>query len=177
MWDWCKDDWDHPKIAENNKPGFKTVNQDSIFIRFKKLLPRLDDSYAQWWFKTSESGVRLSGFQSEHYHLFTWVSQFNGLNLSLPIKWNGNTRGITCLEAWIRSCGQSVYSNAWCINGFPWWLGILLPMRRSGFGSWVEKIPWRWKWQTTPVFLPGKSHGQGSLAVHGVTKSWSWLRD
>ena len=25
--------------------------------------------------------------------------------------------------------------------------------------SWVEKIPWRKKWQTTPVFLPGRSHG------------------
>ena len=23
--------------------------------------------------------------------------------------------------------------------------------------------PWRWKWQLTPVFLPGESHGQGSL--------------
>ena len=23
-------------------------------------------------------------------------------------------------------------------------------------------------WQPTPVFLPGKSHGQRSLAVHGV---------
>ena len=134
MWDWCKDDWDHPMVAENNKPGFKTVNQDYIFIRFKKLLPRLDDSYAQWWFKTSESGVRLAGLQSELYPLFTWVSQFNGLNLSLPIKWNGNTWGITCLEAWIRSCGESVYSNAWCINGFPWWLGILLPMQEK----WVR---------------------------------------
>ena len=25
------------------------------------------------------------------------------------------------------------------------------------------KIPWRRKWQPTPVFLPGKSHGQRSL--------------
>ena len=30
--------------------------------------------------------------------------------------------------------------------------------------SWVRKIPWRRKWQTTPVFLPGESHGQRSLA-------------
>ena len=29
---------------------------------------------------------------------------------------------------------------------------------------WVGKIPWRRKWQPTPVFLPGKSHGQRSLA-------------
>ena len=38
--------------------------------------------------------------------------------------------------------------------------------------SWVRKIHWRRKWQSTPVFLPAKFHGQRSLAVyiHGVTK-------
>ena len=29
---------------------------------------------------------------------------------------------------------------------------------------WVGKIPWRRKWQPTPVFLPGESHGQRSPA-------------
>ena len=33
-----------------------------------------------------------------------------------------------------------------------------------GFDSWVGKIPWRRKWQPITVFLPGKSHGQRSLA-------------
>ena len=28
---------------------------------------------------------------------------------------------------------------------------------------WVRKIPWRSKWQPTPVFLPGKSHEQRNL--------------
>ena len=28
---------------------------------------------------------------------------------------------------------------------------------------WVRKIPWRKKWQPTPVFLPGEFHGQRSL--------------
>ena len=28
---------------------------------------------------------------------------------------------------------------------------------------WVGKIPWRRKWQPTPVFLPGESHGRRSL--------------
>ena len=28
---------------------------------------------------------------------------------------------------------------------------------------WVGKIRWRRKWQSTPVLLPGKSHGQRSL--------------
>ena len=31
------------------------------------------------------------------------------------------------------------------------------------FGPWVGKIPWRRKWQPTPAFSPGKSHGQRSL--------------
>ena len=35
--------------------------------------------------------------------------------------------------------------------------------RRHGFNPWVRKIPWRRKWQLTPVFLLGKSHGQRSL--------------
>ena len=34
---------------------------------------------------------------------------------------------------------------------------------RPGFDPWVEKIPWRRKRQPTPVFLPGKSHGQRNL--------------
>ena len=35
--------------------------------------------------------------------------------------------------------------------------------RRRGFRPWVRKIPWRRKWQPTPVSLPGKVHGQWSL--------------
>ena len=41
---------------------------------------------------------------------------------------------------------------------------ICLQCRRPGFDPWVGKIPWRRKWQPTPVLLPGKSHGQRSLA-------------
>ena len=37
--------------------------------------------------------------------------------------------------------------------------------RRHEFNPWVRKIPWRRKWQPTPVVLPGKSRGQRSIAV------------
>ena len=40
---------------------------------------------------------------------------------------------------------------------------ICLQCRRPEFNPWVGKIPWRRKWQPTPVFLPGKSHGWWSL--------------
>ena len=36
--------------------------------------------------------------------------------------------------------------------------------RRHRFDPWVGKIPWRRKWQPTPVFLPEKSHGHRNLA-------------
>ena len=36
-------------------------------------------------------------------------------------------------------------------------------MRRR-FDLWVRRIPWRREWQPTPVFLPGESLGQRSLA-------------
>ena len=36
--------------------------------------------------------------------------------------------------------------------------------KRCRFDPWVGKIPWRRKWQSAPVLLPGKFHGQRSLA-------------
>ena len=39
---------------------------------------------------------------------------------------------------------------------------------------WVMKIPWRRKWQPTPVFLPGKipwTEEPGGAIVHGVAQS------
>ena len=37
-------------------------------------------------------------------------------------------------------------------------------MQETLVPSWVRKIAWRREWLPTPVFLPGKSHGQRSLA-------------
>ena len=40
-----------------------------------------------------------------------------------------------------------------------------LPLcERHGLDPLVRKIPWRREWQSTPVCLPGESHGQRSLA-------------
>ena len=57
--------------------------------------------------------------------------------------------------------------------GLPRWLSgkeSSCQCRRCRFNPSVGIIPQRRKWQPTPVFLPRKSHGQRSLAVHGVTK-------
>ena len=51
--------------------------------------------------------------------------------------------------------------------------------KRREFTPRVGKIPWRRAWQPTPVFLPGESHGQGSLAavVRGAAQSRTGLKD
>ena len=51
-------------------------------------------------------------------------------------------------------------------NMLPRWLSgkeSACKCRRQGFNPWVRSIPWRRKWQSTPVFLPGKSHRTKNL--------------
>ena len=56
-------------------------------------------------------------------------------------------------------------------KGLPWWLSgkeSAWQCKRGWFNPWVRKMtplpcPRRRKWQSTPVFLPGESHGQRSL--------------
>ena len=43
--------------------------------------------------------------------------------------------------------------------------------RRRRFDPWVREIPWRRKWQLTPVFLSGKFHGQRSMVSYSP---WSY---
>ena len=53
-----------------------------------------------------------------------------------------------------------------------WWLrweSICLQCGRLRFDPWVGKIPWRRKWQPTPVLLPGESHVGRSLVGYS---SW-----
>ena len=48
--------------------------------------------------------------------------------------------------------------------GLPWWLSGKGCLSMQETQVWfLGKIPWRRKWQSTPVFLPGKSHRERSL--------------
>ena len=63
------------------------------------------------------------------------------------------------------------------LHGIPWWLSgkdFRLQYWRPRFGLWVRKIPWRRKWQPTPVFLAGKPHGQMNLVGYSP---WDRKRD
>ena len=51
---------------------------------------------------------------------------------------------------------------------------------KTGFYSWVGKIPWRRSWQPTSIFLPGEYYGQRSLVDyspwdHKESDTTEWL--
>ena len=75
--------------------------------------------------------------------------------------WGGKNTGVGC-----HSLLQEIFLNQGLNPGLlhcRQTLKCLSHQGRAGFDPWVGKIPWRRKWQSTPVLLPGKSHGQRSL--------------
>ena len=65
---------------------------------------------------------------------------------------------------------SSIYGKEGCVVGFPCGASgkestcQCRRCQRCGFDPQIRKICWSWKLQPTPVFLPGKSHGQKTLA-------------
>ena len=76
------------------------------------------------------------------------------------------------------TCAETVPST----GGLLIWAGLReerthLQCGRRGLNPWIGNIPWRKKWQPTPVFLPGEPHGQRSPGGYspGGHKSWTRL--
>ena len=84
-------------------------------------------------------------------------------------------RAVFSLSFWLLGCaGMFLYTSQ-----LVQWSRICCQCRRHKrlrLETWVRKIPWSKKWQPTPVFLPGESHGQRSLTVHGVAMSQTQLK-
>ena len=81
------------------------------------------------------------------------------------------------LQARVLEWGAIVFSNIdyyIILIGLPRWLSgkesacQCRSHRRCGFYPSVVKIPWRRKWQPTPIFLPEESHGHRSLVGYGT---------
>ena len=91
-------------------------------------------------------------------HLETHVSL-----CSLSIKWKNE----------IATLVYTVYKIKFQTLHFLFFSADWFEQYRPRFDPWMGKIPWRRKWQPTPVLLPGESHGGRSLVgyVHGVAKS------
>ena len=92
-----------------------------------------------------------------------------------------------CASIWLSTRFQLFAGVCWGVAllghlitlGLPRWCsgeesaGECRRHKRHGFDTWVRKIPWSRKWQSTPVSLPGESHGQRGLVGYSpwVAKS------
>ena len=147
-----------------------------------------------WWCPCVESSLVL------WKGCLLWPVHFLGKTLLVFALLHSVFQGQICLYSW---CFLTSY---FCIpegNGTPlpysclenpmdggaWWApGGSMGSLRVGH-DWATSLSlftfmhWRRKWQPIPVFLPGESQGNGwgqeawLAAVHGVTKSCTWLRD
>ena len=85
------------------------------------------------------------------HRIFLWRTfQIPGYGMKLAASFVNSNRGKGLI--WCLSSKESTFQ-----------------CRRCRFDPWVKKILWRMKWQPTPVFLPGKSHGWRTLAGYS---SW-----
>ena len=132
----------------------------------KNWLIRKDPDAGKNW--RQENGVMTEDKMVGWHH---WLNGHEFEQAPRDGEWQG---GLVCCSPW--GCKESdtterLNSNSplWPLNIWPFPGGSVVKeyacqCRSLGFDPWVRKIPWRRKWQPTPVFLPGKSHGQRSLA-------------
>ena len=128
---------------------------------------------------------KVKSFSSVRLLVTPWTAAYQGFSREEywsgvplpPLKHESNLSHFPHLPA-----RSNLYST-FCLYKFamlPWWLSgkkSACQCNRCGFDPWL-KIPWRRKWQPTPVFLPGESHGQRSLVGYrprGSQKSQVWL--
>jgi len=84
-----------------------------------------------------------------------WCPEFTPLGTKdvgrMDLEWQG--------APWDSYQGAPPLPRNWELS----WINTFVWFKRHGFDLWVGKIPWKWKWLPTPVFLPGESHGLRSL--------------
>ena len=68
-----------------------------------------------------------------------------------------------CASLGIQKTEVLIWRQLGLLRWLRWWR-ICLQCRRPGFDPWVGQIPWRKEWLPAPVFLPGESRWQRSLA-------------
>ena len=89
-----------------------------------------------------------------------------------PWKFPGKNIGVRChflLQVIFPIQGSNLHFLHWQADSLP-----LSHLRSTGrytrcrFDPWVGKSTWRRKWQPTPIFLTGESHGQRSLVGYSL---------
>ena len=157
---WQGRDWKGDLWAERGR-----IWAAGSFVQLQDLLPTLPNCWELWIFQwlPKRSRWHILGFKGGVNH---WINldqnktadlrEFSDKNFPSRLSWL-----LQSIVPWFRrwrTCPQC---------------------RRPRFNPWVRKITWRRKWLPTPVFLPGESLGQRSLAgytgLQRVVHSFNFL--
>ena len=127
------------------------IDGASLGAQMVKTLPAMQET----WFQSLGQEDPLEKGTAAHCSILAW---------RIPWREDPGSYGLLSL-------GLQRVRHEWATNifRFPSWCSgkesthQRRRYRSLGFNLWVGKIPWRRKWQATPVFLPGKFHGLRSV--------------
>ena len=161
-------DWSMPRYKDPVK------NPSSLEVRWMTLRPARAEMWLQWTYSPlwPASCPILSCF----LHDFTGFHSKYSLNKSLA--WESTFKEPYLQQRAGNKQGRETVQGSRDVD--TWWIQRVsrwIPgsssgkeptcqcrsRKRRGLSPWVEKIPWRKKWQPTLVFLPGEPHGQRNL--------------
>ena len=103
---------------------------------------------------------------SGSYFLLTWHLSLHRFQASV---FCSTESAVSFIFYWFK---ETMELSRWCSGKeFAW---QCRRHRRCRFDPCTRKIPWRRKWQLTPVFLPGKLHGQRILVGYSLWGRKEW---
>ena len=144
-------------MADRMTPCLKEMPSATVLCRVGQ---RAHDTGGQMWWDTRVE--KAGDWRSSGKRGFLQTTCITG-----QITSSGSFFGLRNYLTWKKLLKLNFKLAPCKVQWLPWWFRwwrICLQCGRHGFDPWVRKIPWRRKWQPTPVFLPGEFHAQRSLA-------------